>query len=89
MFSDSPRKTHYKSLRFWIKILSILCSKYGNPIYFLLHLGKMFVFGPYIFKVDGKRRDLFIYFSDYMVCNFANENKEQLSTLTLFIKKKI
>ena len=50
----------------------------------------MFVFGPSIFKVYGRNRDLFIYFSVYMECNFADENKEQLSTSTstLLLKKR-
>ena len=51
-------------------------SKYGNPIYFLLPLGKMCVFCARIFQIEGKKRDLFIYCSVYIVCNFANKNKE-------------
>ena len=35
--------------------LSILRSKYGNSIYFLLRLGKMCVSGPCVFKIDDKK----------------------------------
>ena len=60
-----------------IKMLSFR-SKHGNPIYFLQRLGKMCVFGPCSFQIDGKKRDFFIYFSVYMVCNFANRIESYL-----------
>ena len=34
----------------------------------------MNVFEPVIFEIDGKKRDFFITFSVYILCNFANEN---------------
>ena len=35
--------------------LSILRSKYENPIYFLLRLGKMCVSGSCVFKIDDRK----------------------------------
>ena len=58
---------HYK-VHFALKIQKYNC--------FLLRLGKMSVFGLCIFEIDGKKPDLFIYFSVYIMCNFASENKE-------------
>ena len=62
----------------WSQInMSILYSEYESLTYFSLHLGKMHVFGPCTYLSNRHEKAWFLHlFPGYIVCNFANENKE-------------